>query len=104
MGIAVTAKGDSEVVAMLTLRPVQMFVQKVKRSFAVDGVRADEPFDLAVVAQASVAQASVAQASVAQASVAQASVAQAESSFIEIADLGEFVTHGLIGGDGVEMA
>src|SRR2546429_8808122 len=88
MGIAVTAKGDSEVVAMLTLRPVQMFMQKVKRSFAVDSVRADEPFDLAAVAQAS---------------VAQASVAQAEAGFGEIADLGALVAHGLIGGDNGEM-
>src|SRR5437879_1097709 len=89
MGIAVTAKGDSEVVAMLTLRPVQMFVQKVKRSFAVDGVRADEPFDLAVVAQAS---------------VAQASVAQAEAGFVEVAHLGELVADGFVGGDAVKMA
>ena len=27
-------------------------MQKIERSFAVDGVRADEPFDLAAVAQA----------------------------------------------------
>src|SRR5438552_1487270 len=48
----------------LPFRPIQVLVQKIERSFAVDGVRADEPFDLAAVAQA-------------------------ESSFIEIADLGE---------------
>src|SRR5437762_2840734 len=58
---------------------MEMFMQKIKRPFAVDGVQADEPFD-------------------------RAAIADAEPSLIEVSDFGEFVADSFIGSDAVKMA
>src|SRR5262245_30521881 len=60
-------------------RPVQVLVQEIERSLAVDRVRADEPFDLATVREAQLRR-------------------------VQVADLGELVADRLVRGDAVEVA
>src|SRR5262245_52998401 len=69
----------TSLVSVSQLRPIQVLVQEIKRALAVDGVRPDEPLDLAAVADA-------------------------EPGLVQVLHLGKLVAHRLVRGYAVEVA